>query len=265
MKRIEQTFKTIRDENRTALIPFIMGGDPNLEASLKVMQALPEAGADLIEIGMPFTDPAADGPAIQLAGQRALAAGASLRSTLDMVAAFRNKNTKTPVILMGYYNPIFAYGADRFITDALIAGADGVIIVDLPPEESASFASASTSAGLDFIRLITPTTQGDRINKITDEATGFLYYVSITGVTGAAKADLGAIKPHLDEIRAKTDLPIAIGFGIKTPDDAAHMAQLGDGVVVGSAIIKTLAENQESAELPQLVADQVSALASALR
>lgn len=264
MKRIENTFKALREENRTAFIPFIMAGDPNLESSLEIMKALPAAGADLIEIGMPFTDPAADGEAIQLAGQRALKSGATLKLTLEMVAKFREENDSTPIILMGYFNPLFAYGLDQFIADALEAGADGVIIVDLPPEESKDFASKSTAAGLDFIRLITPVTKGKRITKITSEATGFLYYVSITGVTGAAKADLSAIKPHIKEIKSHTNLPIAIGFGIKTAEDAAHMAKIGDAIVVGSAIVKTVAENQQDSDLADQIARQVAALSAAL-
>jgi len=263
MNRIEKTFAALKEENRTAFIPFIMAGDPDADTSLEILKSLPDAGADLIEIGMPFTDPAADGPAVQLAGQRALQGGANMNRTLEMIKSFREDNTETPIILMGYYNPIFIYDTQRFVKNAVQAGADGVIIVDLPPEESTEFATLCGAGGLDFIRLITPVTTGARIAKITNEASGFLYYVSITGVTGAAKADLSVITPHIEEIRTHTDLPIAIGFGIKTPQDAAHMAKLGDAVVVGSALAETILQNKDNSGLLDIISSQIKDLSAA--
>lgn len=249
MSRIKNTFKSL---DRSALISFIMAGDPNHEESLAAFKALPEAGADIIELGMPFTDPAADGPTIQKAGERALAAGATMQRTLDMVRNFRTENDTTPIILMGYANPLFVYGGanggfDAFCKDAAEAGVDGLIIVDLPPEESQPLIKATKARGLDFIRLITPTTDEARLEKLLEGASGFLYYVSIAGITGAAKAQASDLEPHIAMIKSKTDLPIAIGFGIKTPADAAEMAKIGEGVVVGSALVQTLLdEGQES-------------------
>ncbi len=237
MSRIETTFSNLKAQGRSALVTFIMAGDPSIEDSARVLAGLPDAGADIIELGMPFTDPAADGLTIQKAGQRALAAGASMKSTLAMVKAFRAENDSTPVILMGYANPLFSYGFEAFSKDAAAAGVDGLIIVDLPPEEDGALRQIAGAAGIDMIRLVTPTTVGARLDTVLDGASGFLYYVSITGVTGTAKADLGALKPHIDEVKAKSELPIAIGFGIKTPEDVDAMAQIGDAVVVGSAIV----------------------------
>ncbi len=249
MSRIEQKFKSLKAQNKTALVTFIMAGDPDAEKSAKVLAGLPMAGADIIEIGMPFTDPAADGLTIQKAGIRALESGMTLSKTLDMVRGFRAGDDTTPIILMGYVNPVFSYGYDAFVKDALAAGVDGLIIVDLPPEEDSDLRRIAGAGGLAMIRLITPTTDEARLEKVLDGASGFLYYVSITGVTGTAKANHEALKPHLDMIRSKTDLPIAIGFGIKTPNDAQEMSKLGDGVVVGSAIVekvKDINENDDS-------------------
>lgn len=237
MSRIETKFEELKAQNRTALVTFIMAGDPSLEDSAKVLAGISESGADIIELGMPFTDPAADGLTIQLAGQRALAAGATMKTTLVMVSEFRKINDKTPIILMGYANPLFSYGYEKFAKDAKAAGVDGLIIVDLPPEEDQDLRTQASAQGIDMIRLITPTTDEKRLESVLNGASGFLYYVSITGVTGTATADMDALKPHLEMIKSKTDLPVAIGFGIKTPDDAAQMAQLGDAVVVGSAIV----------------------------
>lgn len=261
MSRIETILKAL---DRPALITFIMAGDPDAKTSLDVLKSLPDAGADIIELGMPFTDPMADGPVIQLAGQRALAAGANMQQTLQMVKDFRKDNTTTPIVLMGYFNPVLQYGAEAFAKDAAEAGVDGLIIVDLPPEEAAEITGHLN--GLDLIRLITPTTTPERLEKILDGASGFLYYVSITGVTGAASANLDAIKPHIDEIKSKTDLPIAIGFGIKTPEDAKNMAKLADAIVVGSAIVNTMdvETGQASKTVAQAVSLQVQRLAQAL-
>jgi tryptophan synthase alpha chain len=258
MNRIEQTFKTL---SRPALITFIMAGDPDAQTSLEILKALPAAGADIIELGMPFTDPMADGPTIQLAGQRALNAGANMGQTLQMVRDFRAENTQTPIVLMGYFNPVLQYGPDKFINDASEAGIDGLIIVDLPPEEADEVLSHAKAKNIDIIRLITPTTTTERLPKILEGASGFLYYVSITGVTGAAQADVSAIKPHIEEIKARTDLPVAIGFGIKTAKDAAEMGKIADAIVVGSSIVQTIADKQS----PEAVSEQVTALASALK
>ena len=237
MSRIENTFKTL---SRPALISFIMAGDPNADESMDMLKSLPDAGADIIELGMPFTDPMADGPTIQMAGQRALKAGATMAQTLKMVEEFRIENGTTPIVLMGYFNPILQYGVEKFAEDAATVGVDGLIIVDLPPEEADEILKPAKENGIDIIRLITPTTKADRLEKILDGASGFLYYVSITGVTGAAKADLNTLKPHIESIKGNTDLPLAIGFGIKTPEDAKEMSKLADAIVVGSAIVQSL-------------------------
>ncbi len=258
MSRIENTFKAL---NRPALITFIMAGDPDVKTSLEILKALPGAGADIIELGMPFTDPMADGPTIELAGGRALQAGASMKQTLEMVREFRTGNTDTPIVLMGYYNPVMQYGVETFMNDAADAGIDGLIIVDLPPEEAEEAQNAAKEKNIDIIRLITPTTTKERLPKILEGASGFLYYVSITGVTGAASADLSAIKPHIEDIKRETDLPVAIGFGIKTPEDAAEMGKIADGVVVGSSIVQTIADKQSA----EAVFGQVQALSSALK
>ncbi|MCB1720976.1 MAG: tryptophan synthase subunit alpha [Alphaproteobacteria bacterium] len=258
MSRIEKTFKSL---NRPALITFIMAGDPDAATSIEILKSMPEAGADIIELGMPFSDPMADGPTIQLAGQRALKAGANMHRTLQMVRDFRAENTQTPLVLMGYFNPVLQYGVETFMNDASEAGVDGLIIVDLPPEEAGEVQEIAKINNLDIIRLLTPTTTEKRLPKILEGASGFLYYVSITGVTGAAQADLNKIKPHIEQIKTRTDLPIAIGFGIKTPQDAAQMATLGDAIVVGSSIVSTIAEKQNTTA----VCEQVSALSKAMK
>lgn len=240
MSRIEATFKKCKEEGRKALVTFITAGDPDRETSLKVLQSLPKSGADIIELGMPFADPGADGPVIQLANQRALKSGANMNQTLQLVRDFRSHNQETPIVLMGYFNPVLAYGLDRFTKDAHDAGVDGFIIVDLPPEEDKELRKLCQNNNIDLVRLITPTSDKERLKTLLEGVSGFLYYVSITGVTGSAKPDLNKIKPHLDEIRTLTDLPIALGFGIKTPDDAAHLSQICDGVVVGSAIVNAM-------------------------
>lgn len=258
MSRIETVFANL---DRPALITFIMAGDPDVQTSMDVLKSLPDAGADIIELGMPFTDPMADGPVIQMAGGRALNAGANMNQTLQMVRDFRTDNDTTPIVLMGYYNPVMQYGAEKFVNDAADAGVDGLIIVDLPPEEADETLKAAKAKGIDIIRLITPTTTNERLSKIIDGASGFLYYVSITGVTGAASADLNAIKPHIEEIKGQTDIPVAIGFGIKTPEDAKNMGELADAVVVGSSIVNTIAESRDISK----VSGQVKGLAGALK
>ncbi|TVQ01719.1 MAG: tryptophan synthase subunit alpha [Roseinatronobacter sp.] len=241
MTRIDTTFAKLKSEGRKAFVSYIMGGDPDLETSLAVMKGLPGAGVDIIELGVPFTDPMADGPTIQLAGQRALEAGQTLEKTLEMVRRFREDNATTPIVLMGYYNPIYSRGVERFLTDAKSAGVDGLIVVDLPPEEDSELCIPAQAAGLNFIRLATPTTDDRRLPKVLQNTSGFVYYVSITGITGAAAAQATEVAPEVARIKAATDLPVIVGFGISTPDTAEQIASVADGCVVGSAIIKEIA------------------------
>ena len=261
MTRIADTFEKL---DRPALITFMTAGYPDLATSARVLEAQAQSGADIIEIGVPFTDPMADGEIIQQSSFDAVANGTNIDDIFDMVRAFRESHD-TPIVLMGYANPVFAYGMERFATDAVAAGVDGVIMVDLPPEESGEFLPYAQAAGLDFIRLITPTTDHERLKIITEGASGFLYYVSITGVTGTAKPDPAVIKTRLDEIRTQTDIPLAVGFGIKTPDDAAAMGAIADGVVVGSSLVQTITDHASDADLLDKVAAQVRGLADALK
>lgn len=244
--RLKQRFDQLKAEGRSALVTFVSAGDPDLETSRKILAGMPGAGADVIELGMPFSDPMADGPAIQLGSQRALAAGMTLKGVLSMVREFRETDNETPIVLMGYFNPIYSYGVDTFITDAKDAGVDGFIIVDLPPEEEKEFAVPAQTAGLDFIYLTTPTADDARLQLITSRASGFIYYVSITGVTGTASAQTGDVDAAVKRIRQFSDLPVAIGFGINTPEQAQTMATLSDAAVVGSAIVKRIADNLDS-------------------
>lgn len=262
MTRIEQTLSALK---RPALVTFITAGDPDHRQSLEVLKSLPSAGADIIELGMPFTDPMADGPTIDLASQRALAGGANMLKTLEMVRELRTENKDTPLILMGYINPVRAYGIEKFCADANEAGVDGLIIVDLPPEESEELETHTKANDLNLIRLVTPTTDENRLKTLQRNASGFLYYVSITGVTGAKKANLDEIKPHIAAIKEQSNMPVAIGFGIKTPEDAANFGKIGDAVVVGSSIVQTIADNAKSPDLVQKVTSQVSALADTLK
>lgn len=259
MTRISKTFEAL---DRPALVTFITAGDPSHEISLEILKSLPDSGADIIELGMPFTDPVADGPAIQEASQRALKAGANMCKTLKMVRDFREGNNTTPIILMGYMNPIHHYGLERFMNDAADAGVDGFILVDLPPEEDAEIRSLANAKGIDIIRLITPTTDEARLETLLNGAGGFLYYVSITGVTGSAKATPTDIAPHIQSIKEKTNLPVCIGFGIKTPEDAKAMGEIADGVVVGSVLVNEIASNAEKAT--KTIVQNVQALAGAL-
>ena len=235
--RIDATFANTKTQKRAALVPFIMGFDPDAAASANLLSALPEAGADIIEIGMPFSDPMADGPVIEAAGLRALKAGASIAGILNMVAQFREKNTHTPIILMGYYNPVYRYGCEIFCRDAAKAGVDGLIIVDLPPEEEAELTSHMHTHGLNFIRLIAPGSDEARLGKLCASASGFVYYVSVAGITGVKSATQRSLADNVGRIRQHTALPVAIGFGIKTPEQAKQAAQLADAVVVGSALV----------------------------
>ncbi len=253
--RIPEKFAALKAQGKKALITFIMAGDPDEAAFVKTLESLPDSGADLIEIGMPFTDPMADGPAIQAAGLRALAGGMTLKRTLELLQQFRAKDATTPLILMGYMNPILAYGLEKFAIDAAQSGVDGVIIVDLPPEEADEFTGYADAVSLDLIRLVTPTTTTERLHKILEGAKGFLYYVSITGVTGTKSADTAAVGAHIARIKQHTDMPVAVGFGIKTPEDAAKMSAIADGVVVGSALV-------ESDNIPEKVKSLAAALAA---
>src|SRR5437016_3638613 len=233
--RIDARFAELRREGRAALVTFLMAGDPDPKTSLDIIKALPKAGADIIEIGMPFTDPMADGPSIQAAGLRALKGGMTLKKTLEMVRGFRKDNDTTPLVLMGYYNPIYIYGVDRFLVDAKTAGVDGLIIVDLPPEEDAELCLPALKAGLNFIRLATPTTDDKRLPAVLANTSGFVYYVSITGITGAAAAESARVVSAVKRIKRHTQLPVAVGFGVKTANDARAIATVADAVAVGAA------------------------------
>ncbi len=244
MTRIDDTFAKLRAEGRKGFVAYIMGGDPDYDRSLAVMKGLPAAGVDVIELGMPFTDPMADGPTIQLAGQRALAGGQTLQKTLDMVTEFRKDDQETPIVLMGYYNPIYSRGVDNFLADATAAGIDGLIVVDLPPEEDDELCIPAAKAGINFIRLATPTTDDKRLPKVLENTSGFVYYVSITGITGAAEAQADTVAPEVARIKSQTDLPVVVGFGIKSPETAQAIAGVADGCVVGSAIVSEIASGK---------------------
>jgi tryptophan synthase alpha chain len=243
MSRIERRFAALRAEGRAGLVIYLTAGDPDPDTSLALFQGLAAAGADLVEIGMPFSDPMADGPSIQAAGQRALKRGMNLRKTLAMVRGLRERDAATPYVLMGYYNPIYRYGADAFARDAVAAGVDGAIIVDLPPEEDSELAVPARRAGLDIVRLATPTSDEARLPAIVAHASGFLYYVAITGITGTRSADAASVHAAVERLRRFTQLPVAVGFGIKTPAQAAEVARAADAAVVGSAVVDRLALN----------------------
>ncbi|MFZ9133644.1 MAG: tryptophan synthase subunit alpha [Gemmobacter sp.] len=255
MTRIDARFAALKAEGRKAFVAYIMGGDPDHDRSLALMQGLPAAGVDVIELGLPFTDPMADGPTIQRAGQRALEGGQTLALTLAMVRAFRAGDDATPIVLMGYYNPIYSMGVERFLAEATSAGVDGLIIVDLPPEEDAELCLPARAAGMNFIRLATPT--------VLRNTSGFVYYVSITGITGAGAADAGAVAPEVARIKAATDLPVIVGFGIATPEAARAVASVADGCVVGSAIVAKIGSGAPVAEVLGFVADLAAGAHSA--
>jgi tryptophan synthase alpha chain len=268
--RIDARFAELKKQGRSAFITFLMAGDPDPSTSLDIIKALPKAGADIIEIGMPFTDPMADGPAIQAAGLRALKAGMTLRKTLDLVRGFRKVDAATPLVLMGYYNPIYIYGVDKFLSDAKSAGVDGLIIVDLPPEEDSELCLPAMKAGLNFIRLATPTTDDKRLPAVLANTSGFVYYVSITGITGSAGAESSAVGEAVARIQRHTKLPVCVGFGIRTPEAARDIAQNADGAVVGTALVEALrasldAEGHATARTIDAVADLVAALAQGVR
>ena len=258
MGRIETTFAQLARDGKKAFVAYVMAGDPDPETSFAILQGLPAAGVDIIELGVPFTDPMADGPTIQLAGQRALAAGQTLAGTLDMVRRFRAGNTTTPVVLMGYFNPIYSMGVDAFLTKAAEAGVDGLIVVDLPPEEDEELCIPARAKGIDFIRLTTPTTDDRRLPTVIRNTGGFVYYVSITGITGTAAAQSVDVAPDVARIRAAAGLPVVVGFGISTPEAAEEISRVADGCVVGSAIVKLIGEGQP----PEAVLAQVAALAA---
>jgi tryptophan synthase alpha chain len=242
MSRLSAQFADLAAQNRAALVVFVSAGDPDLETSKAILAGLPKAGADIIELGMPFTDPMADGPSIQLGSKRALEAGASMARTLEMAQGFRAQDQKTPLVLMGYYNPIYIYGAEKFCQDAKAAGVDGVIVVDLPPEEAGELLQHLRPAGIDFIFLATPTSDDQRLPVVLGQASGFVYYVSVTGTTGGASASEEAVKEAMIRLRRHTALPVAIGFGIKTPSQAAQAARHAEAVVVGSAVVDRIAQ-----------------------
>jgi tryptophan synthase alpha chain len=244
--RIDRRFAALQEEGRAALVTFTMAGDPDGDTALAILKALPAAGADVIELGMPFTDPMADGPAIQAAGLRALAAGQDMQRTLALVRDFRRGDDATPVVLMGYYNPIYVYGPQRFLADAKSAGVDGLIVVDLPPEEDAELCLPALKAGLNFIRLATPTTDDKRLPAVLKNTSGFVYYVSITGITGSAAPDPGKVKDAVARIKRHTKLPVCVGFGVRTAEQARAIAQAGDGVVVGSALVDAVRQSLDA-------------------
>jgi tryptophan synthase alpha chain len=246
MSRIAQRFAKLKDEGRAGLVTFITAGDPDLETSAKILAGLPKAGADLIELGMPFSDPMADGPSIQAAGYRALNAGTTLRKVLAMAKTFRAGDADTPLILMGYFNPIYIYGVERFAADAVAAGVDGVIIVDLPPEVDAELREPAVAAGLEVIRLATPTTDSARLPRVLEGAGGFLYYVAVAGVTGTKSAGIGDIAAAVARLKESTRLPVAVGFGIRDPESAAAVARHADASVVGSAIVDHIAKGLDA-------------------
>lgn len=249
MTRIDAKFAELNAAGKKAFVSYVMAGDPNFETSLEIVKGLPAAGVDIIELGLPFTDPMADGPTIQLAGQRALETGMTLQKTLDLAAEFRKSDDKTPIVLMGYYNPIYSRGVDTFLGDAKEAGIDGLIVVDLPPEEDSELCIPAQAAGLNFIRLATPTTDDRRLPKVLQNTSGFVYYVSITGITGAAEAQATDVGPEVARIKAGTELPVIVGFGINTPEKAKNIASVADGAVVGSAIVSQIAAGKSSTEV----------------
>ena len=253
MTRIDQKFADLQAQSRKAFVSYIMAGDPDFNTSLAIVKGLPGAGVDIIELGLPFTDPMADGPTIQLAGQRALGAGMTLQKTLDLATEFRKTDTTTPIVLMGYFNPIHSRGVDDFLSSAKAAGIDGLIIVDLPPEEDAELCIPAQAAGLNFIRLATPTTDDKRLPKVLQNTSGFVYYVSIAGITGAAAAQATDVAPKVARIKAKTDLPVVVGFGIRTPETAQAVASVADGCVVGSAIVSLIGDGKPPADVLNFV------------
>ncbi len=264
MSRIDTTFAALKAQGKTALIPFITAGDPDQQTTVELLLTLAEAGADLIELGVPFSDPMADGPTIQAASERALAAGMTLAGVLEIVTEVR-KSSQVPLVLMGYYNPIFRYGIERFATDAVEAGVDALLLVDLPPEEAGEISAVTSEAGLSLITLLAPTTPRGRMEKLAAAAQGYLYYVSMTGVTGAQKITPADIQASVEELKSMTDIPVGVGFGITTAEDAAAVGAFADGVVVGSALVKVIEANSGSAQLLDKVRAFIADLKSGLK
>ena len=249
MTRIDAKFAALQASGKKGFVAYVMAGDPDYDTSLELVKGLPAAGVDVIELGLPFTDPMADGPTIQLAGQRALEGGMTLEKTLALAAAFRETDDTTPIVMMGYYNPIYSRGVDRFLADAKAAGIDGLIVVDLPPEEDSELCLPAQAAGLNFIRLATPTTDDKRLPRVLQNTSGFVYYVSITGITGAAEAEAGDVGPDVARIKAASDLPVIVGFGINTPEKSRAIAAVSDGAVVGSAIVSRIGKGEPVADV----------------
>ena len=269
-KRLDDAFARARAEQRAALVTYIMAGDPDRETARAILNALPAAGADIVEFGIPFTDPMADGPSIQAAGLRALAAGQTLKKTLADIADFRSRNSTTPIVLMGYYNPVYIYGVEAFLKDAKAAGVDGLIIVDLPPEEDSELCLPTLAAGLSFIRLATPTTDDKRLPKVLANTSGFVYYVSINGITGSATPDFSQVSTAVTRIKAHTALPVVVGFGVKNADHAEAIARGADGVVVGSALVDAVkstldAQGASNGASVKAVTDLVASLAAGVK
>ena len=254
MSRIDAKFAELKAANKKAFVAYVMAGDPDYAKSREIVLGLPGAGVDIIELGLPFTDPMADGPTIQLAGQRALDHGMTLEQTLQIARDLRATRDETPIVLMGYYNPIYSRGVDRFLTEAKAAGIDGLIIVDLPPEEDSELCIPAQAAGINFIRLATPTTDDNRLPKVLQNTSGFVYYVSITGITGAAAAEAKDVAPEVARIKSATDLPVIVGFGIRTPEAAKSIAGVADGAVVGSAIVSEIADGKSVEDVLTFVA-----------
>ena len=270
ISRIDRRFSVLKEHGRAALVTFITAGDPDLDTSRTILLGLPEAGADIIELGMPFSDPMADGPAIQASSQRALKAGQTMRRTLDLVADFRKGDPDTPIVLMGYYNPIYVYPVENFLDEAAQAGVDGLIVVDVPPEADEEVCLPAVDRGLNFIRLATPTTDDKRLPAVLANTSGFVYYVSITGITGAATPDVANVHAQVKRIKGSTDLPVAVGFGVRTGEQAKAIAEGADGVVVGSALVTAIAETlgtdgQATGKTVPAILNLVKGLASALR
>ncbi len=268
--RIDRRMADLKAEGRPALVTYFMGGDPDYDTSLSIMKALPKAGSDIIELGMPFSDPMADGPAIQAAGLRALKAGQTLKKTLQMASDFRKDDDATPIVLMGYYNPIYIYGVEKFLTDAKASGIDGLIVVDLPPEMDGELCIPALKAGINFIRLATPTTDDKRLPKVLENTSGFVYYVSMLGITGSALPDTSKVAGAVARIKGHTDLPICVGFGVKTAEQARAIGASADGVVVGTAIVNAVAnvlgpKGEKTADPAEAVATLVSGLAQGVR
>ncbi|MGD9783467.1 MAG: tryptophan synthase subunit alpha [Hyphomicrobiaceae bacterium] len=268
--RIDRRFASLKAEGRAGLVTFVSAGDPDPETSRAILAGLPDAGADVIELGMPFSDPMADGPAIQASSLRALKAGQKMAKTLDIVRKFRESDTHTPIVLMGYYNPIYVYGSERFVADAAAAGVDGLIVVDVPPEADDELCLPAIAAGLNFIRLATPTTDDRRLPVVLTNTSGFVYYVSITGITGAAAPRIDSVQSHVRRIKRATDLPVAVGFGVRSPAQAREIAGVADAVVVGSALVTEIEKSLDSAgratsQTVPAVLDLVKSLSAALR